>query len=85
MLTGCRKSEILNLHWDDVDHTAGELRLRDAKTGPRMVPPDDARPASAGRYREFTGKPLGVPRTKRGESSPESHYLLGAHQGQSRA
>ena len=38
MLTGCRKSEILNLHWDDVDHTAGELRLRDAKTGPRMVP-----------------------------------------------
>ena len=38
MLTGCRRSEILNLHWDDVDHTAGELRLRDAKTGPRMVP-----------------------------------------------
>ena len=38
MLTGCRKSEILNLRWDDVDHTAGELRLRDAKTGPRMVP-----------------------------------------------
>ena len=38
MLTGCRKSEILNLHWDDIDHTAGELRLRDAKTGPRMVP-----------------------------------------------
>ena len=38
MLTGCRKSEILNLRWDDLDHTAGELRLRDAKTGPRMVP-----------------------------------------------
>ena len=38
MLTGCRKSEILNLRWDDVDHTTGELRLRDAKTGPRMVP-----------------------------------------------
>lgn len=38
MLTGCRKSEILNLRWDDVDHTAEELRLRDAKTGPRMVP-----------------------------------------------
>ena len=38
MLTGCRRSEILNLRWDDVDHTAGELRLRDAKTGPRMVP-----------------------------------------------
>ncbi len=38
MLTGCRKSEILTLRWDDVDRTAGELRLRDAKTGARMVP-----------------------------------------------
>ncbi len=38
MLTGCRKSEILTLRWDDVDRTAGELRLRDAKAGPRMVP-----------------------------------------------
>ncbi len=37
MLTGCRKSEILTLRWDDVDRTAGELRLRDAKAGPRMV------------------------------------------------
>ena len=38
MLTGCRKSEILTLKWDDVDRTAGELRLRDGKRGPRMVP-----------------------------------------------
>ena len=38
MLTGCRHSEILTLRWDDVDRTAGELRLRDAKTGSRMVP-----------------------------------------------
>jgi len=37
MLTGCRKSEILELRWDDVDLTAGELRLQDAKSGPRMV------------------------------------------------
>ncbi len=37
MLTGCRKSEILDLRWDDVDRTVGELRLRDAKAGPRMV------------------------------------------------
>ena len=37
-LTGCRRSEILNLRWDDVDRKAGELRLRDAKAGPRMVP-----------------------------------------------
>ena len=38
MFTGCRHSEILTLRWDDVDRTTGELRLRDAKTGPRMVP-----------------------------------------------
>ena len=38
MLTGCRTGEILSLRWDDVDRTAGVLRLRDGKTGPRMVP-----------------------------------------------
>ena len=38
MLTGCRKSEILTLRWDDVDRTAGEFRLREGKRGPRMVP-----------------------------------------------
>ena len=38
MLTGCRKSEILTLRWQDVDLVAGELTLADAKTGPRAVP-----------------------------------------------
>ena len=38
MLTGCRKSEILTLRWEDIDLGACELRLRDAKTGPRTVP-----------------------------------------------
>ena len=38
MLTGCRLNEILTLRWDDVDRTAGEFRLRDGKTGGRMVP-----------------------------------------------
>ena len=38
LLTGCRKNEILTLRWDDVDRTAGELRLRDTKTGARRVP-----------------------------------------------
>ncbi len=37
-LTGCRRSEIASLRWDDVDFTAGVLRLRDSKTGPRTVP-----------------------------------------------
>ena len=38
MPTGCRKSEILTLRWNDVDRTAGEFRLHDGKPGPRMVP-----------------------------------------------
>ena len=38
LLTGCRKSEIVTLRWDDIDRTAGELRLRDTKTGARRVP-----------------------------------------------
>ena len=37
MLTGCRKNEILTLRWNDVDLQARELRLREAKTGPRTV------------------------------------------------
>ena len=62
MLTGCRKSEILDLRWDDVDRTVGELRLRDAKTGPRMVPMTAAAldvleglPRSPGNARVITG------------------------------
>ena len=38
MLTGCRKSEVLTLRWEDVDLEAGELKLADSKTGPRAVP-----------------------------------------------
>ncbi|MDE0458979.1 MAG: tyrosine-type recombinase/integrase [Chromatiales bacterium] len=37
MLTGCRLSEIMNLRWEDVSLQAGELRLRDSKTGAKRV------------------------------------------------
>ena len=37
MLTGCRLGEIVTLRWEDVDLEAGELGLRDAKTGARQV------------------------------------------------
>ena len=37
MLTGCRRNEILTLRWEDVHLEAGELRLRDSKTGPRTI------------------------------------------------
>lgn len=38
MLTGCRRDEILTLTWGDVDLGAGELHLRDSKTGARDIP-----------------------------------------------
>ena len=37
MLTRCRRNELMNLRWKDVDPAAGEPRFRDAKTGPRVV------------------------------------------------
>ena len=38
LLTGRRKNEIVTLRWDDIDRTAGEIRIRDGKTGARRVP-----------------------------------------------
>ena len=35
-LTGCRRSEVLNLRWCDIDGDA--INLADSKTGPRAVP-----------------------------------------------
>ena len=37
MLTGCQLNESQTLSWEDVDLKAAELRLRDLKTGARMV------------------------------------------------
>jgi integrase len=37
ILTGCRKSEILKLRWDEVDFAGGFLRLGDSKTGAKSV------------------------------------------------
>lgn len=38
ILTGCQRNEVLGLTWDDLDFAAGEMRLRDSKTGGRIVP-----------------------------------------------
>ena len=38
LLTGCRKSEILGLRWQDVDFQNGYLHLVDSKTGDRLIP-----------------------------------------------
>lgn len=38
LVTGCRRNEILNLRWEDVDLEHDWLRLGDATTGTRSVP-----------------------------------------------
>ncbi|MCP5382045.1 MAG: tyrosine-type recombinase/integrase [Kordiimonadaceae bacterium] len=38
LLTGCRKMEILALTWEEVDFDFGCLRLKDSKTGQKIVP-----------------------------------------------
>jgi integrase len=37
LLTGCRKGEILNLRWSEVDFDRGMLHLADSKTGRKTV------------------------------------------------
>lgn len=37
MLTGCRKGEIIDLRWRDVDFDNRCLRLRDSKTGAKII------------------------------------------------
>ena len=60
-LTGCRKSELLSLRWDDLDRTAGELRLRDAKAGPRMVPLTAPVPSVLEGIERIEGNPWVIP------------------------
>ena len=69
MLTGCRRNEILTLRWEDVDLGAGELRLRDAKTGARSV----ALSPSARRVLEGLARPPDNPWVIVG-TKPGQHY-----------
>ena len=75
MLTGCRHSEILALRWDDVNRTVGELRLRDAKTGPRMVPLTAPVALVLDAIRRAPGNPwVIVAKTPSGRMSSVKHY-----------
>ena len=66
MLTGCRKSEILALRWEDVDLEAGELRLPDSKTGARTVPLSPEAAGVLAGARRVPGSPWVIPGRKPG-------------------
>ena len=68
LLTGCRKNEILNLRWDEVDIEAGEMRLPDTKTGPRTVQLSPAAAAVLARIPRVDGNPHIIPGTRRDNS-----------------
>ena len=74
MLTGCRKNEILTLRWEDVDRTAGELRLRDAKAGPRMAPLTPAVGAVLDAIPRLPGSPWVIVGQKPGASLSNLDY-----------
>ena len=61
MLTGCRGGEIVTLRWDDIDRKAGEIRIRDGKTGSRMVPLTPEAAAVLAKVRRVRGSPWVFP------------------------
>ena len=74
MLTGCRRGEILALRWQDVRLDAGELRLRDSKTGPSIVPLSPAAAKILAGVPRIPGNPWVVP--GRGTGAPLSGIFL---------
>ena len=68
LLTGCRKSEILNLRWDRVDLEAREMRLADNKTGPRTVQLSPAAAEVLARVPRVDGNTHVIPGTGRDNS-----------------
>ena len=75
VLTGCRRNEILGLSWEDVDFEASELRLRDTKTGARVVPLTPPAAEVLTVLSRVPGNPWVFPGRKRGtlKKSPNSN------------
>ena len=77
MLTGCRRNEILTLRWEEVDLEAAELRLRDSKTGPRVVALSAAAVSVLAALPRVPGNPWVIPGAKPGGhlSNLNDHWL----------
>ena len=67
MLTGCRRNEIVALRWDEVNLKRKELRLRQAKSGPRTVPLSPAAVRILSQRPRTPGNPWVIPGGKKGE------------------
>ena len=67
LLTGCRRNEMLRLRWDDIDRTAGELRIRESKTGPRRAPLTAPVERVLARIPRIEGNPWVIAGGRRGE------------------
>ena len=68
LLTGCRKSEILNLRWDHVDLEAREMRLPDTKSGSWTVQLSPAAAEVLARVPPVDGNPHVIPGAGRDNS-----------------
>ena len=79
VLTGCRRNEILGLRWEDVGFEAGELRLRDTKTGARVVPLTPAAAEVLEAPAPCARQSLGVPGEEAGHAPAQHQRLLGPH------
>ncbi len=66
ILTGCRRNEIMGLAWDDLDFEAGEIRLKDSKTGARIVPLSPAAVGVLADLPRVAGNPWVFPGRKKG-------------------
>ena len=76
VLTGCRRSEILDLRWDHVDLEAGELRLPDSKTGARTVPLSPAAVQVIAELSRIPGNPWVIPGRNSGAPLRNLQYPL---------
>jgi integrase len=67
ILTGCRKSELLNLKWSHVDQVYSCLRLPTSKTGAKVVPLGAAALALLESLPRLAGNPYVFPGAKAGD------------------